>query len=175
MVLNTLDGIDSKDAELLVIFTTNYPDKISKAMKRPGRLDCVATITPPDDLSVRKLIRIYGNKVLEDGINLSKVSSILVGQIPAVIREVVERAKLAAIPNLGPKEPMVITEANLLEAAESMIEHIEMLNQPKKYEMSDLEKAGLAVSALFLKGTKVLTDTYSGRTESDKVVKMLAE
>lgn len=38
-LLNTIDGVLSKDAKVITVVTTNHIEKINKAMLRPGRLD----------------------------------------------------------------------------------------------------------------------------------------
>jgi chaperone BCS1 len=44
-LLNAIDGVFSRDGRLLVM-TTNYPDKLDKALTRPGRVDLMEEISP---------------------------------------------------------------------------------------------------------------------------------
>jgi transitional endoplasmic reticulum ATPase len=145
-ILNTLDGIDTKTSDIMVIFTTNYPEKISKVMLRPGRLDAVIQILPPDAVAAEKLVRLYGGAAISSHEDLVGVGKELSGMIPAVICEVVKRSKLAAIPRLGPTDPMVLTAKDLLDSARSMQEHLKMLNRPKNMEPSEIVKAGIAIA-----------------------------
>jgi ATP-dependent 26S proteasome regulatory subunit len=145
-ILNTLDGVDTKNSDIMVIFTTNYPDKISNVMLRPGRLDAVINILPPDSEAAVKLVRLYGGSAVPANEDLTLVGKNLDGMIPAVICEVVKRAKLAAIPRLGDKDPMVLTSQDLLDASDSMKEHLAMLNRPRKMEHSEIVKAGIAIA-----------------------------
>lgn len=55
-LLDTFDGIKSKGTELMVILTTNHPERIHKAMVRPGRLDAVIKIADLDVAGVQALI-----------------------------------------------------------------------------------------------------------------------
>jgi len=96
-ILNTLDGIDSKELNLITLLTTNYVETITGAMRRPGRLDAIIEIPPPDAQSVQKLLRIYGRGVIPPNADLTLVGDELAGAIPAVVAEVVKRAKLAQI------------------------------------------------------------------------------
>lgn len=96
-ILNTLDGIDSKESEIMVVFTTNDLSTVNPAMRRPGRLDVVINVTAPDAEAAAKLVAVYGRGLIAENADLRKVGELLDGATPAVIREVVERAKLAMI------------------------------------------------------------------------------
>lgn len=97
VLLNTLDGIGNKSADIMTILTSNHAEGINPAMRRPGRIDVTLHIAPPDAEAVDRLIRFYAGTRLADSQDLSLVGEILEGQIPAVIREVVERSKLEAL------------------------------------------------------------------------------
>lgn len=137
-LLNTIDGIVSKDSEVICIMTTNHVERINKAMLRPGRLDSVITISPPDKEAVQKLLRVYGRELIADDENLDQISQILSGQIPAFIREVMERSKLFAISRIN-GGMMIITQADLLVAAAEMKEHLALLNRPDPTEPTGYE------------------------------------
>lgn len=101
VILNTLDGIDSKSSEIMVVLTTNHLDQVNRAMLRPGRLDVILNVIPPAAEAVQRLVRLYGRNLITDGEDLSEVGMILAGQTPAVIREAVERSKLSGIARTG--------------------------------------------------------------------------
>lgn len=96
-IMDSLDGVEAKDTDVMVIFTSNNGDDIHPAMRRPGRIDTFIRVTAPDALAVDALLRLYGRGLIDIDENLMNVGRMLSGQIPAVIREVVERAKLAAV------------------------------------------------------------------------------
>jgi|SRR5579872_360598 len=125
-ILNTLDGIGTKGSEIFVILTTNAVENINPAVLRPGRIDALLFVDPPDELAVTKLIRAYGRDLVAPGENLSEVGVLLRGRIPAEIREVVERAKLNTISRTsgigGP-----ITGKDLVAAAKTFIKAKERL------------------------------------------------
>ncbi len=131
-VLNTLDGVDTKSGEIITVFTTNEVQKINPAMLRMGRLDTLVEVLPPDAKAAEKLVKLYARDLLETGHSLNKLGKELAGKIPAFIREVTERAKLAAIgrTNGGDIKGQVI-EKDLLQAAHAMETHAKML-EPKK-------------------------------------------
>jgi len=133
-VLNTIDGVDGKHHNIVVVLTTNALDKVHKAMLRPGRLDAVINITPPDGPAVERLIRMYGNGLVRDDSDLSEVGVVLQGNIPAVIEEVVKRAKLSQLAIQSEGSPLnEISQVALLEAAHTMRMQIELLRggEPK--------------------------------------------
>ena len=139
-LLNVIDGIDAKEQDIMVILTTNEVSNINQAMLRPGRLDDVIHITPPDAEAVERLIRLYGRGRIAEG-PLPRAGEALAGKIPAVIRECLERAKLSAIRLTEPGEPLVITDEALADAAFTMQMQIELLTPKAKDERSSMEKA----------------------------------
>lgn len=144
-ILNTIDGIDSKTANIIVVLTTNDLHKITPAMLRPGRLDAVIEVTPPDAKAVETLIRRYGSPDIPGNLDLRRVCTELDGQIPAVVAEVVRRAKLAqlALQESG-SSVEVLSEQALLDAASSIRAQVELLqkvSQPAQPQTSTLETA----------------------------------
>lgn len=125
-ILNIVDGIESKNTEIMVILTTNHLENINPAMLRPGRLDAIINVLPPDAKAVEKLVRLYGGKLVPENADLTEVGTKLAGQIPAVIRECVERSKLAAI-KLSNGGPLTLTGEALLDAALGMKNQLDLL------------------------------------------------
>ncbi len=132
-ILNIIDGIDTKDANLITVLTTNAMRSINPAMLRPGRLDAVIEVTPPDADAVQRLLRLYGGANIEASANLSSVGMELSGCIPAVIAEVVKRAKLAQLKLQQPGEKVeFLSDLALLDAARTMRAQIDLLNEASK-------------------------------------------
>jgi transitional endoplasmic reticulum ATPase len=131
-ILNIIDGIDTKSASLMVILTTNHLENISPAMLRPGRLDAVIEVTPPDEKAVERLIRVYSDDALPASVDLKRVGEALAGRIPAVIAEVVKRAKLSQLAIQQEGQPLkFLTEDALLEAAQTMNVQLKLLSQDR--------------------------------------------
>lgn len=124
-LLNTIDGVVSKGSEIITVLTTNHVEKIDRAMLRPGRLDAVISVRAPDAKSVKALINLYSAGRLAAGETLERVAVVLAGQIPATIREVVERSKLSMIS----RDDTHLIEQDLITSAESMTRHLELLNK----------------------------------------------
>ncbi len=144
-ILNTIDGVDTKSAELMVILTTNHVEDINRAMLRPGRLDAVIPVRAPDAAAAERLIRQYGATMLRAGDDLTEVGKRLAGQIPAVIREVVERSKLSAVAHSASDGgALEVTADDLFTAADGMVTHLELLAQEE-----DEETPGEAMARVF--------------------------
>ena len=177
-ILNTIDGMDTKSHELMVVLTTNHLENINQAMLRPGRLDAVISVRPPDAAAVIKLIKLYSRNQLVPTEDLTKVGGMLAGEIPAVIREVVERAKLGAI-NRGSATAagrLVLTATDLEIAAAGMLNHLELL-RTKPVEDTSLSTAVARLgSALALPAPPMPTKmSINGSVYSVKVVETTAD
>lgn len=133
-ILNTIDGIESKGSEIITILTSNHVENINPAMLRPGRLDAVIHVQAPDAVAAEKLIRIYARNTIAAGTDLTEAGKELDGKIPAVIREVVERAKLYAIGNreFDANGNIVLTGKSLADAGRGMKAHLDLLNVKKE-------------------------------------------
>ena len=143
-ILNTIDGIESKGTEIFVVLTTNNVDKINQAMLRPGRLDAVVSVTAPDAAAAARLVGHYGRGLIASGEDLATVGRKLAGQIPAVIREVVERAKLAA---LAHGDDLALRAHDLSIAADGMLAHLALLKPRPVDNRTALEKFGAVVGS----------------------------
>src|SRR6478609_6265442 len=127
-LINMIDGIVGKNDEIITVLTTNFAEKIDKAMLRPGRLDAVISLRAPEAEAVQRLIRFYAGDLLSVDADLEPASTKLAGQIPATIREVVERAKLSMITN----DHTGISTEDLLTSALSMDNHLRLLDNAKE-------------------------------------------
>ncbi|OJD10918.1 hypothetical protein ACJ73_09661 [Blastomyces percursus] len=67
-LLNTIDGIDAKENRILIM-TTNYHEKIDKALRRPGRIDKEVPFDLADKTACENLFRaIYSDTSTDDGV-----------------------------------------------------------------------------------------------------------
>lgn len=148
-ILNTIDGVDTKGMEVVVCLTTNNVDHIEPAMMRPGRLDAVISVKAPDADAAIKLVRLYSRERLYDKDDFSIVGRKLADHIPAVIREVVERSKLAAIGRLGPNEELQLRAADLEFASDEMLNHLRLMTPKPEDTRSNEEKAADRFGAHF--------------------------
>lgn len=127
-ILNVLDGVDSKGQEIITVLTTNHIEGIIKPILRPGRVDTLLSTRPPDADAAARLVVLYSRGLLDPAADITEVGKLLDGQIPAVIREVVERAKIAAISRLKSAEIKgKVLGTDLMRAARAMQAHSDLL------------------------------------------------
>jgi transitional endoplasmic reticulum ATPase len=151
-ILNTIDGVESKGTEVITILTSNNATSINRAMLRPGRLDAVISIQAPDSKAAMKLIKLYARDSLDPKADLKEAGKAVNGQIPAVIREVVERAKLYAIGRTGSADIKIVGD-DIVHSARQMTAHLELLNPTKKeVVLTPQQKLGLAFAEVMATG-----------------------
>lgn len=142
-ILNTISGVLSKDSQVITVLTTNFVDKIDRAMLRPGRLDAVISVREPEPEAVVRLVRLYAGDLLDQSEDLTRSSESMAGYIPATIAEIVVRAKLGMIG----RGAATISDRDLYSASEGIRAHMALLNSQKP-DVSDAEAAGLALKRL---------------------------
>lgn len=142
-ILNIVDGVESKNSDLMVVLTTNAVEHINQAMLRPGRLDAVIHVSEPDAKSVQRLIRLYGHTMIDPDTDLSKAADMMKGRIAAAVEEMVKRAKLAAIRSNPDAEisELTMSEDDLIKAAASMQNQLRMLEEHRIEAPSEIVKA----------------------------------
>jgi transitional endoplasmic reticulum ATPase len=157
-ILNLIDGIESKNRELMVVLTTNEVEKINQALLRPGRLDAVIEIPPPDAKAAEGLLRLYGGSLIPEGEDIAAAAEQVEGSIPAVLRELVDRSKWSALKLTSPGEPFQITGKALLEVAAEMTQQMDLLRVKQPDTRSDREKAADRIALAIEKGKPEATN-----------------
>lgn len=153
-ILNKVDGIDTKGLEIIMVLTTNSkPEDLEQAMLRPGRLDAVIPIMPPDAEAAVRLIRHYAGRKLAADQDLTEVGQLLAGAIPAFIEEVVKRSNLAALRRN--EEVIHLTADDLRVTAQGMQAHLKLLEPREEDERSDEERAAQIVADGHVKAAQV--------------------
>ncbi len=161
-ILNTLDGVDSKNSEVMVVFTSNHAENINRAMMRPGRLDAVISVQNPDAKAALRLAQVYGGKLLDPTADYSGAAESMSNQSPAVIREIVERAKLYSMDQISADEAFRLTPEALVDSSATMIRQLKLL-EPK--EELPTNAGDLFLEAISQRAAKLVTD---GRREADQ-------
>jgi hypothetical protein len=156
-VLNTMDGVDSKNSDVMVVFTSNHADIINQAMLRPGRLDAVITIDAPDAEAALRLARNYAGDLWDEAEDYTSIGDHLAGKSAAVIREVVERAKLYALGEVPEGEEFRLTASSLHDSVATMDRQLALLN-PKEEPESTAGEAFLDAIADKVVGRLSLSD-----------------
>jgi len=132
-ILNTLDGIDTKNNPVITILTSNHLENINKAFLRAGRIDSLIQMGPLDAeqalVFIQKLcVDSDGNSILEPTEDFDKDflpgAEALAGIVPAFASEVINKAKLFSLYEHG--EEGKISPDNIVTAAKSFKEHIRL-------------------------------------------------
>jgi hypothetical protein len=89
--LDALDGTRSSD-DVLTVATTNDPEALDPAVKRPGRFDTIIEVPPPDLAGRTEILRLFLPP--ETPVDVSLVASYLDGATGADLREVARRSIL---------------------------------------------------------------------------------
>lgn len=161
-IMNTLDGVDTKHGEIMVILTTNNLEDLHQVMLRPGRIDTVIPVRAPDAKAAERLVRLYARDLLPATESLTAVGQGLAGRIPAVIREVVERSKLSAISRLNPGDQLGLTAEDLDAATEGMLMHLQLLEPKAKERPFAAKEFGMEIAKGIVEGAVQVEKTRSG-------------
>ena len=96
-LLTELDGV-SELHDVVVIAATNRPDMVDPALLRPGRLEKMIYVPPPDIESRIEILKIHTRKVpLADDVDLLEIARKTEGYTGADIEALVREASLAAL------------------------------------------------------------------------------
>lgn len=97
-LLTEMDGFEPLD-NVIVIGATNMPNKIDKAVLRPGRFDKIITVPYPDKEGRKEIFGYYLDKVKydKDSVDLETVIKATTGFSGASIKNMVNMAVLNAI------------------------------------------------------------------------------
>lgn len=149
-LLNTLDGVDTKGKDIITVLTTNDLPAINPAMLRPGRLDAVITVTPPDAVAAEKLIRLYARGFIDPATDLTRSREMLAGKIPAIIREAVERSKLIAISRTGTAD-ISISDEDVEASAFGLKQQQELIDGPSAVVETPYEVLGKSLATAVIR------------------------
>lgn len=144
-LVNEMDGVDGKTRRVITILTTNHPEKVNPAMRRPGRIDLVLNIEPPNAETVQRMLRSFLGEWLDPNADLTEVGKKLNGKIPAAIRETVKRSKKELLRQGGNATQKVTTD-HLLKAADDVISEGNLFRAAPKDGDHPLEKIGEGLS-----------------------------
>ncbi len=96
-LLTELDGVDPL-RDVVVLGATNRPDLIDPALLRPGRLERLVFVEPPDAAARREILRTAGKSIpLSDDVDLDEVAAGLDGYSAADCVALLREAALTAM------------------------------------------------------------------------------
>lgn len=129
-VLDTLDNVQAKGAEVMAGFTSNFADKLDKSVVRPGRLDAVIPVGSLDANGYERLVKVLVGENLAPEIDFPQVAEAYEGMLPAFAAEAAQRAVRYSITrNQG--RPAEISTADLVDAAFGMKAHLDLMENAK--------------------------------------------
>ena len=164
-VLNNIDGIENKSEEIVVIFTTNHPEKIHKAMMRPGRLDSILHIGPPDAETCTRMLKYYAGNDIEPNADLTDAGKTLEGMIPACIADTVTRARLYSVSEGVTDGSLTVSSINnAAEEVRRQHETVAALNASP--DLSPGQRIGEALN-------EIVIDSSNARNHKNKIEKTL--
>src|SRR3989344_3608858 len=116
-ILESTDGIISKNGELILILTANRTEKIAPALQRPGRIDKIIHMGLLNHKEIKSLLAaIIPEKHLDQKINWEELGNVCGSYPPAFIREIGTSSLLKMISENG----YLITQENLIAAAKNL-------------------------------------------------------
>ncbi|MGC5255968.1 AAA family ATPase [Gordonia sp. DT218] len=96
-LLTELDGVEPLQ-DVVVLGATNRPDLIDPALLRPGRLERLVFVPPPDSAARAEILRAAGRNVpLADGVDLQALAEDLDGYSAADCSALLREAALSAM------------------------------------------------------------------------------
>ncbi len=96
-LLTELDGITTLKS-VVFIAATNRPDILDPALLRPGRLDKLIYVPPPDKLARLEILRVHTrNMPLADDVDLDRLAEVTEGYTGADLEALVREAGLRAL------------------------------------------------------------------------------
>ena len=164
-VLDMLDGVQAKGAEVMAGFTSNFAEKLDKSVVRPGRLDAVIPVGALDNDGYQRLVKVLVGELLHDEIVWSEVAEAYAGFLPAFAAEAALRAiRYSITRNAG--KPKQIETKDLVDAAFGMRSHLELMEnaQHGDHDVTTMDVQIRELVSQALKDTKgkMVTDENDG-------------
>lgn len=123
-LLDALDGVQTKGAEVLAGFTTNFVHTIDKGVMRPGRIDAVIHIGKLDADGYERLIKVTLPADDLGDIDYGKVAEAFRDFLPAFAVEAAQRAIRYAV---GRSDGAKIETGDLVDAANGLRPQLELV------------------------------------------------
>ena len=88
-----LDGISSKNKEVIVIYTSNHPDKLHPGFRRGGRVDHEMKFTAPDAKAAVGFVKLNLGEFLAPDVDFEKVGEACANLVQSEITNICDSAK----------------------------------------------------------------------------------
>lgn len=111
-LLTLMDGLESR-GQVIVIASTNTPNDIDPALRRPGRLDRELCFTVPKKKARKKILEVHTQRMaLGDEVDLDWLAESTHGFVGADLAAMCREAGLCAIREVMPQVELVATESS---------------------------------------------------------------
>ena len=157
-LLTELDGISSR-GDVVVIAATNRPDIIDPALLRPGRIDRVIYVPPPDYKARIEILKIHTRNVpLAEDVNLEELAKVTDGYSGADLELLVKEAAIFAL-----REAVKEVKGKYKDLSEQEIikklEEKDIKVSMKHFKMA-LEKVKPSITKEMIQFYKTFADTF---------------
>lgn len=120
-LLVEMDSVASNNDGLFVLGATNHPWDVDSALLRPGRLDRLVFVSPPDLEARESILNFHLSKRPLEGVNVEKIAGMTEGYSGADLAHVCDTATEAVLDQaIQSGEPRPIKTSDLIEAARSV-------------------------------------------------------
>lgn len=132
-LLDLLDGVQGKGAEVVAGFTTNFVENLQKGVLRPGRIDAIVHIGELDAGGYQKLIKSLVKPELLGEIDYEKVQNAFAGFLPAFVAEAIKGALAYALTrNAGKLKHVKINTDDLIDSSLALRPQLDLMNGAKE-------------------------------------------
>jgi len=160
-VLNTLDGMLSKSAQVITVLTTNHQDRIEKAMLRPGRIDKVISMGSVTPESLERLIRAYVGSRLHGPIDGQELMEHARDYTPSFVTEACQQALLYSLDRTNGKiNGQMVTQDDIRAALIGLRPQYELMIAERQEQQPTIDNAiRAAVKHVMNEATETILDT----------------
>lgn len=139
-VLEILDGVSSKDSRRIIIGTSNFLEKMDRAMLRAGRFDGIAFCGLPDRGAFEQVIRVIIRAERLGEIDFEEAFTHFEGMSYAFIANAAQTILRSAINRTdGDLDGLKIVTADLIAAADAVRDHHDMMSDKVEESPDRLE------------------------------------
>lgn len=166
-LLDDFDGIAVKDREILLIATTNHPEKVPPGMLRPRRIDYVIALAGLDRPGVERLLRAaIPTSHLASDVDFDAVWAECTDYLPAWVRAVADRALSFAIARTSGASYRLTTK-DLVAAAKSLQPQLELMRAAREGDpVTPLQSALEATVAKAMGNVELYDPDYGPKADA---------
>jgi len=161
-LLSLMDGLEAR-GKVIVIATTNRPNAIDPALRRPGRFDREIEIKVPDKRGRLEILQIHArNMPLETDVDHQRIAEATHGFVGAdleyLCKEAAMKCLIRLLPELNLEDEKLAPEVlNKLVVTMSDFKHA-IKQTRKRFELAEKDKALRSYSPTIVEDTKVLME-----------------